>query len=219
MINNQYQKKNDQLYFINEQKSDRNLSLFTTSAVSSAQFNIYNSLNSMSSLPQLMRGVNEHVERTTATSSRSLQHHQDSQSAELSDLKRLVESNFLNLVNFSTNRSNSDPYNMPIGSKSKVSFQTITKKYFTFEILESFFGDVTTQTCKMIRYVVFYYLIVYLLTIFLVFHIQVNRLIKQVITIVSMKRLSVTIILSTLLRLVSISNLCSQNKSPQWIIT
>jgi hypothetical protein len=40
----------------------------------------------------------------------SLQHHQDSQSAELSDLKRLVESNFLNLVNFSTNRSNSDPY-------------------------------------------------------------------------------------------------------------
>ena len=89
-----------------------------------------------------------------------LQHHQDLQSSELADLKRLVESNFLNLENTS-NRSNSDhPYYMPIGSKSKVSFQTITKKYFTLEILEPFFGDITIQTCKMIRYVVFYFLIV-----------------------------------------------------------
>ena len=135
----------------------------------------------MSSLPILMRQQEELMNMLKVQQQHhqdlqtSLQHHQDSQSAELSDLKRLVESNFLNLVNFSTNRSNSDPYNMPIGSKSKVSFQTITKKYFTFEILESFFGDVTTQTCKMIRYVVFYYLIVYLLTAFVVYsHNTVN---------------------------------------------
>jgi hypothetical protein len=125
----------------------------------------------MSSLPQLMRQQEEIMKLLKEQQQHHqdlqtyLQHHQDSQSSELADLKRLVESNFLNLENTS-NRSNSDPYYMPIGSKSKVSFQTITKKYFTLEILEPFIGDITIQTCKIIRYyVVFYYLIVYLLTI------------------------------------------------------
>ena len=128
----------------------------------------------MSSLPQPMRQQEEIMKLLKEQQQHNqdlqtkLQHHQDLQSAELSDMKRFMERNLLNLENTS-NRSNSDPYNMPIGSKSKVSFQSITKKYFTLEILESFFGDVTTQTCKMIRYVVFYYLIVYLLTAFVVF--------------------------------------------------
>ena len=124
----------------------------------------------MSSLPQLMRQQEEIMKLLKEQQQHyqdlqtCLQQNQDLQSSEFSDLKRLVESNFLNLENTS-NRSNSDPYNMPIESKSKVSFQTITKKYFTFETLESYFGNITAQTCKMIRYVVFYYLIVYLLTI------------------------------------------------------
>jgi len=72
----------------------------------------------MSSLPILMRQQEELMNMLRVQQQQhqdlqtSLQHHQDSQSAELSDLKRLVESNFLNLVNFSTNRSNSDPYDV-----------------------------------------------------------------------------------------------------------
>jgi len=63
----------------------------------------------MSSLPILMRQQEELMNMLRVQQQQhqdlqtSLQHHQDSQSAELSDLKRLVESNFLNLVNFSTN--------------------------------------------------------------------------------------------------------------------
>ena len=126
----------------------------------------------MSSLPQLMRQQEEIMkllkeqQQHNQDLQTNLQHHQDLQSAELSDMKRFMERNLLNLENTS-NRSNSDPYNMPIiGSKSKVSFQSITKKYFTLEILESLFGDVTTQTCKMIsRYVVFYYYLIVVLFI------------------------------------------------------
>jgi hypothetical protein len=78
---------------------------------------------------------------------------QDKQTTEINDLKSLV----LNLTKRleSNNVSNSsDPTNMPTGSQSSVivvTFQSIRTKYFTPEILGSFFGEITTNTCKLIR--------------------------------------------------------------------
>jgi len=109
-----------------------------------------------SSLPQLMRSQQDLMDMIKENIEQQ-QHNQNVQttiSAELNDLKKLVQRFENHLLSLESNiiGSNSDPRNMPLGgSQSKVNFQSITRKCFTSEKLESYFGDITTKICKLIR--------------------------------------------------------------------
>ena len=126
----------------------------------------------MSHLPTLMRQneelmklLKDNILPLVSQQQQQQQQQQDQQtniSAEISDLKRIVESHFLNRSNNSDRNdgSNADP-NGSKANPTNVSFETITKKYFTQEILEFHFQKITKETCKLIRYVLI--VVIYLL--------------------------------------------------------
>ena len=104
-----------------------------------------------STLPMLMRNQEE-IKQLIKDNMQQQQQNQDKQTninAELNDnLKSLMqrfENHFLNLE--SKNGSNSDPCSKKHDSDDpkKVSFQSITKQYFTPKILEFHFGDFTKK--------------------------------------------------------------------------
>jgi len=66
---------------------------------------------------------------------------------ELTDLKRLI----LNLEKQSNNETSNNQQADDGGQNKEEPFQKIFQKYFTSEILSTYYGDITSHICALIR--------------------------------------------------------------------